>query len=121
MSKENVKTQKKPYNSDSLKKINWVGEWESIPFTADPEDREKIKEIKKKIRVHVRGYLAEYNADNGTNFVVEEFDFDRTGELPLKYKVKAYLNPPARTGDDDPETGGGHLIPPEPPKPGNNL
>jgi len=126
MPKENVKTEK--VGLKNVERLNWVGIWEPIEFDADPDDREKIREIKKDIRVYIRGWLAEYNAENATNFIVEEFQFDRTSGSPLKYEVKAFLTPPARRanedhhGDDHTDgnrspVGGSHLIPAEPPPP----
>ena len=96
-------------------KVNWLAHWDTIPFTADPDDTVKIKEKKMNIRVYVRGWLAEYNAENGgDDYIVREFKFDMMNGLPLKYVVKAFLNPPARTSGHGP---GGHLIPPPPPPP----
>lgn len=113
MTKEKLSTQKEAYKSE---KVNWLMEWPAILFKCDPDDREKIKEIKRGIRIYARGWLAEENAENGTNYIVEDFDIDRKSKSPLEYTVKAFLNPPARESGSGP---GGHIIPPPPPPPPN--
>ena len=112
-------------NSSDLgtyKKINWLDHWGPIIFHCDPIDQVKISELQFKIRVLVRGWLAEHNAINNTNFMVFEFEFQKrsTGtELPLRYDAYAFLIPPAtiiehKNGNRDERPVGGHLIPPPP-------
>lgn len=106
---------------DTGEKINWLRDplhrnrWDTIAFSG-PDDSLQIEKEKKRIRIYVRGCLAEYNANNpGANYIVEEFSFVRKSSSPLRYTVKAFLNPPARSSNDP----GGHLIPPEPDPPGD--
>ena len=52
-------------------KVDWLHHWKPILFTADAADEKKIDTIKKKIRVHVRGWLAEYNDSERTKYIVK--------------------------------------------------
>ncbi len=114
-----------------MSEINWLEHWRPIEFVSDPEDDKKIKDLKKKVRVLVRGWLADYAAENGTNHVVKKFKFEKRSngsELPLKYDVYAYIYPDPvedghngehhEGGEPGEEPGGEHLTPPPPPPPG---
>lgn len=123
-------------SSDPGQEINWLDVrdqpgWDTIPFTSDPEDSSKIEKEKRNIRVYVRGWLAELNAGAKTGeengYVVKEFSFVRKSRSPLRYEVKAFLNPPVRIDSGshshertEEEGPGGHLIPPPPPPPGRD-
>ncbi len=112
--------------------VNWLAHWDTIPFIASPTDSLSIRQEMKIIRAYVRGWLIEYNdsikatAQNQgarSDYVVDKFEFNILSRRPLKYKVKAFLNPPARTSahsheESEEEGPGGHLIPPPPPPPG---
>ncbi len=106
---------------ESERRIDWLRAWQDpIPFICDPSDAPKIKNLKTKVRIYVRGFLAEFNAEKGTNYVVTDFRFDRNDDKNFGYEVSAFLYPPLPDGaghDDDHDEGGGHLIPPPPPPP----
>jgi len=110
----------KEENADSGEKVNWLPArlgWDTILFDADPNNQEQVAAEKKRIRIYVRGVLAEYNADNSKDYVVEEFNFQEKSRSPLRYIVTASLKPPARSSDSD-DGPGVHLIPPAPHPPG---
>ena len=96
--------------------LNWLDvhpDWDTVAFDSDPDDSRGIELEKKKIRAYVRGWADESNLEHHTHYVVEEFDFTQKSRSPLRYTVKAYLNPPVRHVHEI----GGHLIPSEPPPP----
>jgi hypothetical protein len=112
---------------------NWLEDalrrrWDTIAFfISDPVDSLKIEKMKKKARIYVRGWLAEYNAEikainpDTTQYIVDSFYFERKPGMPLRYTIKAFLRPDARhhsEHDDTTGSPGGHLIPPEPDPPG---
>ncbi len=121
--------------------VDWLKDWDTVYFKVDPADSLKLDEEMKKTRAYVRGWLVEYNDSvkaerNGEryDYVVDKFEFNLLSRSPLAYKVRAFLNPPARTGEhdgphsheeqeedpDDAQGVGGHLIPPPPPPPGKD-
>ena len=104
--------------------INWLDDpvrhgWDTVAFHADPDDSLKIEQEKLRIRLYVRGWLAEYNSRHPKKrYVVQDFEFVQKSRSPLRYTVTAYLSPPAKAADAGDHHGvGGHLIPPEPPPP----
>lgn len=116
----NCNSGKKVPSHDPDPLVNWLDvihepDWDTIPFTSDPDDSLKIRREMRNIRVYVRGWLAEYNDSIGTNYIVDSFNFALKTRAPLRYTIKAFLNPPARSSGHGP---GGHLIPPPPPPPG---
>lgn len=117
--------------------VNWLAHWDTVFFSVDKADSLELREEIKKIRAYVRGWLVEYNdsikaraENNGarSDYVVDKFEFTILSRSPLTYKVKAFLNPQARssdgshsherTGEEEEPGPGGHLIPPPPPPPG---
>jgi hypothetical protein len=113
-----------------MAEINWLDHWRPIEFVSEPENDAKIQDLKKKVRLYVRGWLAEYDAENGTSHVVKKFKFEKRShgnEIPLKYDVYAYIFPDptenghnghTEGGETGEEPGGEHLTPPPPPPPG---
>jgi len=110
--------------SDTSRGLNWLDDdlrhgWDTVAFTSNPEDSVKIELEKRDVRIYVRGWLAEYNAEilainpDTVQYIVREFNFSRRSRIPLRYTVTAFLRPGAR---HHPGVGG-HLIPPEPPPP----
>ena len=127
--------------------INWLRTWDPL----DPSefnfqnDSESIREFKKRVRVYVRGVLAEYNATNSqADYIVAEFDYEDINDSEgRKIKFFAYLEPGAVEGDHldhvdnnhhlrrtvgnggsiDPNESpaGYHLIPPVPDQPGDGV
>jgi len=97
-------------------RVNWLDHWNPVPFKSNPTDNQAIQGEIKRIRVYVRGWLADYNDSARKNYKIKEFKANMTSTNPLKFTFEAYLKPPAKSsGQHDP---GGHLVPPEPPDPG---
>jgi len=117
--------------TDPNPRLNWLDVhpgWDTVAFVSDPSDSAGIELEKRQVRVYIRGWLAEYNAEikaikrDTVQYQVAEINFARRSTTPLRYTITAFLAPNAHhhphDGNDDHHGGPtGHLIPPEPPPP----
>ena len=119
MTKENPSTQA-PI-SENPADLNWLDlpGWRTIPYPTDDDER---RQIERAIRFYVRGCLRMYNATKRPTpnppYVVIRVLFERNTANPSTCTVRAFLHPfVTEIPEGDPEEGGGHLIPQEPPPP----
>jgi hypothetical protein len=122
---DTVKNEVVDQQQSGTEKINWLQDhqnrWDTIPFVSRPDDTRGIDTEMTLLRVYVRGWLAEYNAEikainpDTVQYVVDSFNFEMKTRSPLRYRIQAFLKPPVRHPHH--EGPGTHLIPPEPPPP----
>jgi len=110
--------------SDNPADLNWLdtNEWKNLEFPAEKGEDDKIKEIKTRIEMYLDGCIAMYNQTKepkpAPEFRVTRVRFDMVKESPLTFAVQAFLTPfVVKRRDGDPESGGSHLVPQEPPDP----
>ncbi len=92
--------------TDAPPLINWLRAWDPLD-AADFNLANDIAEFKRRIRVYVRGELAEYAAMRLDPHIVTLFDYEQDG---TKIKFIAYLFPPAREGQHDNNVANGHNL-----------